>query len=288
MSNFSTLPDDLLELDGYIDRNESIHNLKPHTEAKIAWHHSKEPRQTDLSIVYLHGFKASHPEGHPVHRNIAKSLEANLYLSRLQEHGLVSACPLQHLTEQKLIQSARHAIAIGQKIGHKTVLMGTSTGGSLALYLAAQPELRKSIAAVILYAPLIRLYGLNDLLLKYKSLRNLFSHIPGKSYPLRSKGISEAGERIWNKSYALQGALALGEFINRYMQPDLFSEISAPVFTGYYYKNNQKQDRVISVNAIKWMIPHLGTPSANIYTEVFPEAGSHVICSPITSRAVSN
>ena len=280
------IPSDLTQLDAFISEHENAHDLKPGTAARVYWHDNQKKQPTDYALVYLHGFKASHPEGDPTHRKIADYLGANLYLSRIAEHGLRSAPPLLHLTENKLIQSAQSALAVGQKIGRKVILMGCSTGGSLGLYLAAQPSLQKKIAGLILYSPLIRFYGLNDKLLKYSLVRNLLRILPGKSYQLHTPDTSEAEDRIWNSTYALQGVLALGNFVARYMQADLFNKISCPVFTGYYYKNTRQQDKVVSISAIKKMVDQLGTDPSDRFSSNFPNAESHVICSSLTSKSV--
>jgi len=286
MENPANIPDELSLLEDYVARREARHDLKPGTEARIVWNNSEKRQQTDLSVVYLHGFKASHPEGHPVHKKIAQYLGANLYLSRLREHGLKSDHPLQELTEKKLLQSARHAFNIGEKLGKKVLLMGTSTGGSLALYLAARPNVQQNIAGLILYSPLIRFYGLNDKILRYSLIRSLLRIIPGRSYLLRTPGTTKAEDRIWNASYALQGVLALANFVSNYMHSELFTKVKVPTFAGYYYKNKRKQDKVVSVNAIKMMLSQLETKPADIRSANFPNAGSHVICSSLTSKSV--
>ena len=284
----SDIPDDLALLDAFINQHESGQNLKAGTAAQIYWHDDQERRQTDYAIVYLHGFKASHPEGDPTHRKIADYLGANLYLSRLFGHGKHSDKPFLHLTENKLIESAQNALAIGRQIGKKVIIMGCSTGASLGLYLAAQPSLQDQIAALILYSPLIRFYGFSDKMLKYAFIRNLLRFVPGKSYELQSPHTTEAEDRIWNPTYTLQGVLALGNFVERFMHAELFSNVNCPVFTGYYYKNSQQQDKVVSVPAIKEMINQLGTKQSAIYSSNFPNAKSHVICSALTSQSVPN
>jgi esterase/lipase len=158
-TEFADIPERLSELDNYLAKRESRYNLKPGTEAKIVWHEEVQ-RPTDYAIVYLHGFRASHPEGHPVHQEIAKHFGCNLFLSRMEEHGVISDYPLLNLTEEKLLRSARFAFEIGRRIGKKVILMGTSTGGSLSLYLAAQRKFQKTISALILYSPLIHFYGI--------------------------------------------------------------------------------------------------------------------------------
>src|SRR5699024_10289712 len=115
------IPDDLSELDDFLADREAAHSLKPGAEAGIAWQAGKRHRQSEYALVYLHGFRASHAEGDPVHRKIADYLGANLFLSRHREHGVKADNPLRELTEEKLMESARFAYTVGRKIGRKVI-----------------------------------------------------------------------------------------------------------------------------------------------------------------------
>lgn len=280
------IPDDLSELDDFLADREAAHSLKPGAEAGIAWQADKCHRQSEYALVYLHGFRASHAEGDPVHRKIADYLGANLFLSRHREHGVKADNPLRELTEEKLMESARFAYAVGRKIGRKVILMGCSTGGSLALYLAGQPLFKEKISGLILYSPLIRFFGITEKCLHYSLSRTILGCIPGKSYRMQTPQSTRAEDRIWNASYALQGALALGAFISHHMNPALFKQIECPVFVGYYYKNMREQDKVVSVPAIRFLIRQLKKNAPAVYEANFPNAQSHVICSALVSKSV--
>lgn len=280
------IPHDLSQLDDFLADGEAAHDLKPGAAARIHWQRGRKHHQTDYALVYLHGFRASHPEGQPVHRKIADFLGANLFLSRLQEHGIKSSNPLRNLTEEKLLESARFALAVGEKIGRKVILMGTSTGGSLSLYLGAQPAFKKKIAGMVLYSPLIRFFGMKEKLLQYGISRRILGCIPGQSHLVRTPPTTYAEDRIWYPSYALKGALELGAFVDHYMRPPLFRQIECPVFVGYYYKNRWEQDDVVSVAAIQRMIAHLKANAQKVYTANFPNAKNHVICNYLVSKSV--
>ncbi|HET6528010.1 MAG TPA: alpha/beta hydrolase [Balneolaceae bacterium] len=279
------IPNQLSELDNFLAERESKYDLKPDTNAKIVWNSASPHQKTDFSIVYLHGFRASRLEGYPVHQQIAKKFGYNLFLARLEEHGMNTDSPLLHLTEEKLLDSARFAFEIGRRIGKKVILMGTSTGGSLALWLAAQEQLKRSIEALILYSPLIDFYGLREKLLVTNWFRKLLQVVPGKSH-IMEKHQTAVENKIWYDSYALQGALALGALVQHHMKKGLFSKIQCPVFTGYYYKNFVNQDKVVSVSAIKRMMRQLGSDTEIIRFTNFPHAQTHVICSSFLSKAV--
>lgn len=285
-----SLPDNGEELEKTIARHEQHYEpLKKGTQAKIVWNNPTKKNRTPYSIVYLHGFKASHPEGYPVHQTVAEKLGCNLYLSRLYGHGQITQQRLGDLTPHKLIESAEDAYRAGQKIGEKVILMGTSTGGSLATYMAASPAYSSSIAALVLYSPLVHLYGLRSLLLENSISRSLLRLIPGKNHILKEADPINVGEgNIWYHSYQLNGALVLGETIQKIMRRNVVANVKCPAFIGYYYKNKRNHDRIVSTSAIKRMARWLGTPAEDIVLKNFPQANSHVICSSLLSNAVQN
>lgn len=277
---WNTIPTDPSQLDNFLKDRESNFDLKPGADAKILWS-SKSREKTPLSMVYLHGFRASRGEGYPVHEKVAKKFGFNLFLARLEEHGLKTDQPLRHLTEEKLLDSARFALEVGRRIGEKVILMGTSTGGSLALYLAARSSLKPYIEGLVLYSPLIDFYGSREQLLTRRCFRRLLSFFPGEDHIMQKHQNTDTENLIWYNTYALQGALALGALVDHYMKPALFKEISCPVFVGYYYKNILEQDKVVSVSAIRKMIRATRAHSVN-----FSNAKTHVICNSFLSPAV--
>src|SRR5687767_13606952 len=137
-------------LEQYVATREAQHKLKRDNEARIIWANDSAKTKTHYSMVYLHGFTASQAEGEPVHRDIARKFNCNLYLSRLAEHGIDTVDAMVNLTVDKYWESAKEALAIGKQLGDTVILIGCSTGGSLALKLAAEyPE----IHALILLSP---------------------------------------------------------------------------------------------------------------------------------------
>lgn len=283
------LPDDPGQLEAWIREQESSNPaIKDPARATILWADPRNKRKTEYVLVYLHGFKASHGEGDPVHRKVAETLGLNLYLSRLYGHGLNVSKPLHELSAEALKKSARRALAIGQKTGKKVILMGTSTGASLGLYLAAQPELKDIIKGLVLYSPLIQFYGSSQLFLGHRLPRTLLRIIPGKNYLIHGEeGSTPEENKIWYSSYALQGALALGEFIQHAMTNETFSQVTCPTFTGFYYKSKRQQDKVVSVEAIKSMHEQLGAEPEMKELKNYPDSGTHVICSGLLSGSVN-
>jgi pimeloyl-ACP methyl ester carboxylesterase len=152
------IPQEAGSLEQYVAAKEAAHHLKPDNEARIVWYDSV-PRKTKYSVVYLHGFSASQEEGDPVHLDFARRYGCNLFLSRLDAHGIDTSDPLASLTADGLWRDAKEALAIGKALGEKVILLSTSTGGTLALKLAATYP--NDIFAVINMSPNIAIN--NDL-----------------------------------------------------------------------------------------------------------------------------
>jgi pimeloyl-ACP methyl ester carboxylesterase len=281
--NMPAVPGTTAELLEYILQNESAHHLKPDNEARIVWANDSSKQMTDYSIVYLHGFSASEKEGDPVHRNIAGEFGCNLYLSRLAEHGIDTSEQLLNLSAENYWESAKQALAIGNSIGKKVILMGTSTGGSLALQLAATyPE---KVAALILLSPNI---AIND----------PFAFILNDPWGLQIARLVKHGKynfaeddraiyrRYWNKPYRLEAVVALEEYLETAMTKKNFNKVRQPVLLLYYYKDAVHQDSVVKVSAMLKMFNELGTPELLKRKLAMPNTGDHVLASPIKSKDV--
>lgn len=277
------IPEDPVAAERHLmESEERVEGLRPAARSRIVWSPAGKAR-TPRSIVYLHGFKASHPEGDPVHHRVAGVLGCNLMLSRLKGHGLNRERPLIDLQPGDLTSSARRAIEIGLALGERIVLMGTSTGALLALWLAGRPEYRDRIHALVLYAPLVDFYGIRSLLLKNRFGRSLLSLLPGPSYLLRSRTGNRRESEIWYSRYALRGALSLGRLVEKEMVPETFQRVTQPLFAGYW-----PGDRVASPAAVRSMVRQVNTDPARLRLREYPEAGTHVICSGLLSASADD
>lgn len=277
------IPTNTNELDSFVITNEAKHKLRPNNEARIVWLNDSLKTVTDYSIVYLHGFSASQEEGNPVHRNIAKKFGCNLYLSRLAEHGIDTADQLAHLTADKYWESAKDAFLMGKKLGNKVILMGTSTGGTQAIQLAAAYP--NDIAAIILYSPNIEINDPNAWILNNNWGLQIARLVKGSFYndPEDERPIYK---QYWNKPYRLEAAVQLQEMLETSMIPSTFKRVSQPTLLLYYYKDAQNQDNVVKVSAMQKMFAKLSTPKDKKVQKAMPLTGNHVLASPIKSNDV--
>jgi esterase/lipase len=269
------------DLDAYVNAMESKHIIKSNNEAKIIWADSSKT-QTEYAIVYLHGFSASQMEGDPVHQKIAKQFNCNLYLARLAEHGIDTTEDLMNLTAENYWESAKQAYAIGKKIGKKVILMSTSTGGTLALQLAANyPE----IAGLILYSPNIEVNNPAAPLLNNPWGLQIGRAVMKGNY-VDVKYTDSAYPKYWNSHYRIEAVVALQNLLEATMIEETFKKITQPTLALYYYKDESNQDNVVKVSAIKKMMEQIATPSDLKLALAMPNTGNHVLASPIVSKDI--
>lgn len=266
----------------YVAAQEAKYKIKPGNEAEIIWADSSKLVQTEYAIVYLHGFSASKEEGNPAYHYLAKALHANMYLARLADHGIDTIAPMQYFTAERLWNSSKEAYVIGKKLGKKVIIVGTSTGGTLALQLAAAyPE----INSLILMSPNIAINDTNAWLLNNPWGLQIARKVTGGD-ERKVAGKSLLYKKYWYTNYRLESLVELEEMIESSMTKALFEKVKQPVLMLYYYKNEQQQDPVVRVDAMLKMFDELGTPLALKQKIALPKAANHVIGSAITSKNI--
>jgi len=271
----------LEDIEDHLRSKESHHpSLKPGNEAGIVWAGDSVHR-SEYAVVFLHGFSASKVEGRPVTTRFAEEFGMNLLEARLFGHGLDTSDALIDLTPENYLNSAREAVALAKVIGEKVIVMSSSTGGTLGLYLAAHdPE----IAAVICYSPNIEIFDPKAKMLTGPWGMPIARLVSGGDF--RSYEASEEFQRYWQTRTRLEGALTVQSLIDATMTSETFARITQPVFVGCYYKSETEQDKVVSVAAIHAMMPLLGTADSKKRLIEFPDAQAHVITNPIRSQDV--
>jgi esterase/lipase len=274
------VPSEPLALEQYVQNSEAQHKLKPNNEARIIWFDSAKTK-TAYAIIYLHGFAASQEEGRPIHTNIAKEFGCNLYLSRLAEHGIDTSQPMINLTADELWESAKQALQIGKQLGNKVIIMATSTGGSLALKLAA--DYPNDVYALIMMSPNIAIFDSRSFLLNNHWGLQIARTVTGSRY-VTSKDTRPVYKQYWYSKYPLEPATQLQEFLETSMTKQTFEKVKQPVLMLYYYKDEKHQDSVVSVSAMLKMFNELSTPADLKIKEAMPNVGNHVMGSYIKSK----
>jgi esterase/lipase len=186
------------------------------------------------------------------------------------------------MTAENLWESAKQAYAIGKQLGNKVILMGTSTGGTLALQLAAvYPE----IAGLVLYSPNIAINDPNAWLLNDPWGLQIARLVKGSNLNTAGSNTPEYNA-YWNHQYRLEATVQLEELLETTMTHETFSKVIQPTLALYYYKDEEHQDKVVKVSAIKNMMAAIGTPASQKKMVAILEAGNHVLASPIQSKDI--
>jgi pimeloyl-ACP methyl ester carboxylesterase len=274
-------PPNFPALEKYVNDREALHKIKPGNEAKIIWANDSLKDKTEYAIVYLHGFSASHEEGSPVHTDFAKRFGCNLYLSRLEDHGIDTIEPMYYATADRLWNSAKLAYSIGRELGKQVILMATSTGATLALKLAAEYP---GIAGLILLSPNIAINDPNAWLLNNHWGLQIANLIQGKY--VHAKDTSAMYAKYWYPQYRMESAVQLEELLESSMKQSTFQKVKQPTLLLYYYKDDKHQDEVVKVSAMKRMFNQLATPADLKRSVAVPEAGDHVIGCYIRSKDI--
>jgi len=269
---------------GFVSHLESVEKVKPGNEAKIIWANDSVHTQTEYVLLYLHGFSASRMEGYPVNEDFPKRYGCNAYLARLASHGLITENPLIDMTPYRLYESAKLALVIAQQLGKKVIIMGTSTGGTLALKLAADfPEM---VYGLILYSPNIRIKQKASVLLSKPWGLQIAKLNFGGDFRVSTEDPTSEICKYWYCSYRAEGPVFLQQLVDVTMTEKVFAKVKCPLFFGYYFKDEKHQDETVEVKAGLKMFRQVGTPVALKQAQAFPEAGSHVIACSLTSKSV--
>jgi esterase/lipase len=267
----------------YMKNKEAGLKLKPDNESRIIWANDSLKNKTSYCLLYLHGFSASWYEGNPVHIDFARRYGMNLYIPLLASHGIDTNEALVDMTPDRLYESAKEALVVAQSLGEKVILMGTSTGGTLMLKLAADfPEM---MGGLILLSPNVAINNPAAFLLSKPWGLQIARSVYKGNYRVTNPDFASEDCRYWNCRYRLEAVVYLQQLVEATMTKTTFTKIKQPVFLGYYYKDEANQDQVVKVDAMLKMFDQLGTPENLKQKVAFPEAGCHPIGAKLFSKA---
>ncbi|MBK6282430.1 MAG: alpha/beta fold hydrolase [Draconibacterium sp.] len=273
----------IANIEDYVKKNDEGLTLKPDSESRIIWANDSVKERTAYSLLYLHGFSASWYEGYPTNVEFSRYFGCNAYFPRLASHGIETEDDLIDMTPDRLWESAKDALMIARTLGRKVIIMGTSTGGTLALKLAS--DFPEYVDGLILYSPNIRINNKAAFLLSKPWGLQIGQKAEGGKYRVSDEEADSKYCKYWNCKYRMEAVVFLQKLVDETMINQTYKNINEPVFLGYYYKDETHQDDVVKVDAMLKMFDHLGTSAVSKVKVAFPEAGDHVIGCELKSGA---
>ena len=278
-ANLPELPEALTDLENHVISKEKQQPTRNDNQARIRWY-DNAIQQTEFSIVYLHGFAGSYRDGYPVNVQLADSIKANSYLARWGGHGLKPPFSMNNFSPDTAWESAKEALAIGKKIGRKVIILSTSTGGTLAIKLAA--EFPNDIFAIINLSPNLEDDQTGTYILETRWGYEIASLVSmGKNKEIEEKGLAQ---QYWDTLYPSKALVELQVLVGTTMVDSTFKKVTCPVLTLYYHENFYKEDEHVEVDIYKDVHDLFSTPDSLVELTALPTPRSHFLGSAIKSQ----
>lgn len=262
-------------------REAALEDLTPGNEARIVWA-GPEGMPSDLVILYLHGFSAGPQETRPMPDLVAEGLGANLILARLPGHGRTG----EALAEARVgdwVDEAASMLHLARGIGDSVVIMGVSTGGTLATYLMAEPDMAEDVAALVLLSPNYEVVNPLGVLLEWPMARIWTPWIAGAERSFEA--YNERHGTFWTQTYPTSATVTMGTLLRETRERD-YSGIDTPAL--FLFSDS---DQVVSAPATRAFAERWEGPTTLIAVAVPEEGGdpdSHVIAGDILSPALTD
>lgn len=263
-----------LDLERYLTEAESrVPDLRAGTEKLILWADLAKRSTTPISVVYLHGFSATRQETSPLSEHIARRLGANLFLTRLTGHGRDGAA-LAQASVNDWLNDANEALEIGRRLGNRVVVIGSSTGGTLATWLGTRQA--DDLLALVLLSPNFGVRDRRADMLTLPWARQLAPLIGGPEHSFEPANARH--ERYWTTHYPTVALLPMMGLVELVRGASL-DAIQVPVLTLY-----SSSDTLIDLEAMRATLARVGSPKkALIEIAGVGDPQQHVLAGDILS-----
>jgi esterase/lipase len=263
-----------VDLDQYLATSEAhFPDITPNTEKTIVWAYP-DKRKTTLSVIYLHGFSASRQETAPLSDELAKQLGANLFYTRLSGHGRGGAA-MAEASINDWLNDSQEALQIGAQLGERVVVIGTSTGATLATWLATQPQ-SKNVLAYAMISPNFAPKDPAAQVLTWAWAKHFAPLLIGAEHHWQPRNAEQA--RYWSHRYPTQALLPMMGLVD-YVRELPVENITTPVLMIY-----SADDQVVSPAATEQMFARFGgAPKQLLALTDTQDDSHHVLAGAILS-----
>lgn len=250
-----------------MSREDAPGAVKPGNQSRVLWHGAQGER-TPLGILYLHGFTASAAEPGLLVDELASRLGCNAYFPLWPGHGSDHPMAMKGLTAETLKTAARDAMTTMMSMCERVIIIGSSLGGTLGLWLASEDEFGR-VAAVAALSPGVQAAD-----------PSLLGQLCSADEPLVDpRPRSGPVQAFWSTVVHPDGYRALRDLFQMFSDTPPWPAVECPVFLGYYQAPDGQQDQTASVPAMLGMFAALGAPDRLKVAMSF-DAQAHVIGSP--------
>lgn len=261
-------------------REAQLPDIVPGTEARIVWA-GENGAATDLVLLYLHGFSATSEEIRPVPDLVAEALGANLVYARLPGHGR-DGDAMAEPRAGDWVDDTGVMLDVARAVGEQVVIIGTSTGGTLAAYAATDAEMAEGIAGIIFVSPNFELANPAGAMLEWPLARIWVPWIAGADREFET--VNEDHADYWTEAYPTVATVTLGTLMRDVRGRD-FSATDIPALFLF-----SDADRVVSASATRAVAARWGGPTT-LSPQDLPEDGvdpfNHVIAGGVLSPAMT-
>jgi alpha-beta hydrolase superfamily lysophospholipase len=261
-------------------REAAFDDITPGTEARIIWADAPGTR-SDWVVIYLHGFSATHAEIRPVPDRVAEALGANLILTRLTGHGRGGAA-MGAARAGDWVDDAALAMALAREIGDRVVIIGTSTGATLASYVSLEPDIAEGLELLVTISPNYRTVNPAGRLLELPFVRHWGPLVAGETRTFAPH--NDQHGQFWTTSYPTVATVSMGTLLRETRARD-YSAVDLPMLVLY-----SPLDQVVSAEATLDFANRWGGGVA-LVPLTLPDAGTdpfnHVIAGDILSPAMT-
>lgn len=260
---------------------EAAHDgITPGTEARVIWAGAPE-EETPLSILYLHGFSATSEEIRPVPDRVAEALGANLIFARLTGHGRDGAA-LAAARAGDWVGDTALFLDLARAAGERVLVIGTSTGGTLAAYAATDPVMARDVAGIVMLSPNFRVANPAAILTELGFARYLVPLLAGAERGFAP--LNDRQARFWTTRYGTDALTSLGTLMRETRARD-FAAAAVPVLAIF-----SDLDQVVSAAATREALLAWGGPVTLAPLDLPAEGADpfhHVVAGDILSPAMT-
>ena len=268
------------DLDAWIAAREArVPGIRPGLEKEVVWAFPASKARTPLAIVYVHGFSASKGEIRPLPDTVAEALGANLFYTRLTGHGQDGAA-MATATVNAWVNDFAEALAIGERLGERVVVVATSTGASLASWAATEPGWRERMAGLVLVSPNYGVQAAGAGLLAGPWGLQIARLVAGRERGFEP--VSESQGRLWTTRYPIEAVLPMSAVVAMAAQAPV-ERAEVPALFVFSDADQVVRPALTRAVAARW-----GAPHALVTVDDAGDPSQHVIAGDAVSPGTTD